>query len=144
MDYQNKTILHINHILRIAGIILKLNYYLSSFIFMNDSQISWTDISYADILTKLGIRYFSDICKLIFNRYHIITRVILVDLFYLKNCTFFTAEHLGGLLIFRLTRHLKDLYLLNILHKATTLQAKNMSKQWSLLLKHLKKNYKPW
>ena len=81
------------------------------------------------ILTKLGIRYFSDICKLIFNRYYIITRVILVDLFYLKNCKFFTAEHLGGLLFFSLTRHLKDLYLLNILHKATTLQAKNMSKQ---------------
>ena len=126
MDYQNKTILHINHILRIAGIILKLNYYLSSFIFMNDSQIS---SNYADILTKLGIRYFSDICKLIFNRYYIITCVILVDLFYLKNCKFFTAEHLGGLLFFSLTRHLKDLYLLNILHKATTLQAKNMSKQ---------------
>ena len=126
MDYQNKTILHINHILRIAGIILKLDYFLSNFISMNDSQIS---SNYVDILTKLEIRYFSDICRVIFSRYYITTCVILVDLFYLKNCTFFTAEHLGGLLIFSLTRHLKDLYQLNILHKATTLQAKNMSKQ---------------
>ena len=118
MDYQNKIILHINHILRIAGIILKLNYLSSSFVLI-----------YADILTKLGIRYFSDICKLIFNRYYIITGIILVDLFYLKNCKVFTAEHLGGLLFFSLTRYLKDLYLLNILHKGTTLQAKNMSKQ---------------
>ena len=125
MDYQNKTILHINHILRIAEIILKLNNFLSSVIFMNDSQVSLNIV----ILAKLGITYFSDICKVIFNRYYITTCVILVDLFYLKNCKFFTAEHLGGLLIFRLTRHLKDLYLLNILHKATTLQAKNMSKQ---------------
>ena len=39
MDYQNKTILHINHILRIAEIILKLNNFLSSVIFMNDSQV---------------------------------------------------------------------------------------------------------
>ena len=116
MDYQNKIILHINHILRIAVIIFKLEYFLSSFTFMNDSQV-------------LRMRYFSDIWKIIFNRYYITSGVILVDVFYLKNCRFFTAEHLGGLLIFSLTRHLKDLYLLNILHKATTLQAKNMSKQ---------------
>ena len=125
MDYQNKTILHINHILRIAEIILKLNNFLSSVIFMNDSQVSLNIV----MVTKLGMRYFSDIWKIIFNRYYITSGVILVDLFYLKNCTFFTAEHLGGLLFFSLTRHLKDLYLLNILHKATTLQAKNMSKQ---------------